>query len=606
MTTTLWGLPTRLGLYIVSVIAVALPLFVLALVVIALEPPSWTTAGAVLLFFALALVSDLRPVPLDREGTSEVSIASVFAIAVAIMFGWRYAVPLAALSAGISMALTRRGYARLSFNVSMYALAAAAASSPLIVFGSVPAGDTVRLTVYILAGGALHLVVNGSLVSGAISLSERIPYRQVFLPGIRFGGPAFAIMSLLAALAANLWLTNPWMLVLLTGPLFTLSLYQRSALRSRIATHDARTDNLTGLGNHRAYQATLRERIEESQRDGEPFCLCLVDIDDFKQVNDLHGHPVGDEVLARLGVLLQAVDNGEAFRFAGDEFALLLSLDELHAYRAVEDAQHTFALDESSTGGSVTISVGIATFPTHATDVDQLQRTADAALYWAKAHGKNRACLYSPSTVPILTPQEHQRELERCGRLRAAESLVRFVDARDPSTAMHSQFVSEIAEAIGVELRLAPEEIENLRLAGLLHDIGKIALPDTILQAPRPLTHDEYAVARKHPELGHSLLDGMSVEPVDDWVLHHHEHWDGSGYPRGLAGEDIPLGARIVLVADAFEAMTAGRPYREALTREEALEELHDNAGSQFDPDIVRALERHIAATPEHLAKALA
>jgi diguanylate cyclase (GGDEF)-like protein len=607
MTKTVWGLPTRLAVYIAAVTAVALPLCALALVLIALEPPRWETGGAVLLFFALALVSDLRPVPLDREGNSEVSIASVFAIAVAIMFGWRYAVPLAALSAGISLALTRRGFARLCFNVSMYAIAAAAAASPVTVFGATTAGQSVRLTCYILVGGALHLVVNGSLVSGAISLSENIPYRQVFVPGLRFGGPAFGIMALLAALAANLWVANPWMLVLLAGPLFTLSLYQRSALRSRIATHDARTDNLTGLGNHRAYQAALRERIAESQRTGQPFSLCVVDVDDFKQVNDVHGHPVGDEVLARLGVLLQKVDHGEAFRFAGDEFALLISVDELRAYRAVERAQREFAADRSSGAGSVTISVGLATFPTHAADVDQLQRTADAALYWAKAHGKNRACLYSPSTVRILTPHEHQREMERSNRLRAAESLVRFVDARDPSTAMHSQFVSETAEAIGIELELEPEEVENLRLAGLLHDIGKIALPDAILGAPRPLTDDEYAVARKHPELGHSLLDGMGIEPVDEWVLHHHEHWDGSGYPGGLVGEEIPLGARIVLVADAFEAMTAGRPYREALTREEALDELYENAGSQFDLRVVQALERYVEAAPErHLAKALA
>jgi diguanylate cyclase (GGDEF)-like protein len=607
MTRTLWGLPNRLALYIAAVAAVALPLVVFALTMIAVEPPSRATGGAVLLFFLFVLVADLRPVPMDREGNSEISIANVFVVACAMVFGWRYAVPVASVSAGMSLTLARRGSARVIFNASVYALSAAAASLPVFALGAVSGTDSVRLSTYVLVGGALFLVANGLLVSGAISLSENVPYRKVIVPGIRFGGPAFAIMALLAALAANIWELDPWLLILLTGPLFTLTLYQRSALHSRIAAHDARTDNLTGLGNHRAYQAALREKIEESGRTGEPFSLCLVDVDDFKQVNDTHGHPVGDEVLARLAVLLRAVDHGEAFRFGGDEFALLIALDELSAYREVERVQGEFAADSLSGTGTVTISVGIATFPAHAADVDQLQRTADAALYWAKAHGKNRACLYSPSTVPILSPEELQRETERRVRLRAAESLVRFVDARDGSTAAHSEVVSTIAEAIGIELGLAPQDVSHLRLAGLLHDIGKIALPDAILRAPRPLADDEYEIARKHPAFGHSLLEGMGIEPVDEWVLHHHEHWDGSGYPSGLAGETIPLGSRVVLVADAFEAMTAGRPYRDALSVEDALDELQENAGSQFDPDVVRALERCLAAVPApRLVEALA
>jgi HD-GYP domain-containing protein (c-di-GMP phosphodiesterase class II) len=137
---------------------------------------------------------------------------------------------------------------------------------------------------------------------------------------------------------------------------------------------------------------------------------------------------------------------------------------------------------------------------------------------------------------------------------------------------------------------LDADAIERLRLAGLLHDLGKIGLPDAILHAPRALTAEEFAIVRRHPEFGHALLDGMGVEPVDEWVRHHHEHWDGSGYPVGLAGEEIPLGARIILVADAFEAITADRPYRKAQSADAALVELRRNAGTQFDPDVVAAL----------------
>jgi diguanylate cyclase (GGDEF)-like protein len=457
-----------------------------------------------------------------------------------------------------------------------------------------------------LLGGAAHLTVNVMLVSGAISISQGAPYHKVVIPGLRHGGAAFAIMVFLASLAADLWVMQSWLLVLLAGPLFTLTLYQRSALHSRIAARDARTDNLTGLGNHRAYQAALRERVEKSQRGGGPFSLCLVDVDNFKHVNDVYGHPVGDDVLTLIGELLFTIDDSEAFRFGGDEFAVLSSSDELSAYRQLERIQQKLGLVEASPAGPVTISAGIASFPAHADTAEELQRTADGALYWSKGHGKNRSCLYSPSVVRIYSPEELERETERNARLRAAKNLVRFVDARDPSTANHSEVVSTLAEAIGVQLGVEAEMIEHLRLAGLLHDLGKIGLPDAILKAPRRLTEEEFAIVKRHPEFGHSLLDGLGIEPVEEWVLHHHEHWNGSGYPDGLAGAEIPLGARIILVADAFEAITADRPYRPAQSEHAALEELRDNAGSQFDPVVVEALERHLERSGTTRFKALA
>jgi diguanylate cyclase (GGDEF)-like protein len=580
--------------YVALTALVAVPLIAAALARIALDPPSASTAATVVLFFALALIADLRPVPMDDNGKSEVSIASVFIVTSAILFGWRYAVPIAALSIGITYAVARRPVVRTGFNVSMYAISAWGAALPVALFGPVHGSQAGKLTAYVLLGGAVHLAVNVLLVSGAISISNNAPYRKVVLPGLRQGGGAFAIMVFLAALAANLWVMHSWLLVLLAGPLFTLTLYQRSALHSRIAIRDARTDNLTGLGNHRAYQAALRERISETDRSGMPFSLCLVDVDNFKHVNDIYGHPVGDDVLALIAEMLGAADNAEAFRFGGDEFAVLFSLDEMSAYRHVESIQRDLALIEASPAGPVTISVGIASFPAHADSAEELQRTADGALYWSKQHGKNRSCLYSPSVVRIYSPDELERETERNARLRAAKNLVRFVDARDPSTANHSEVVSALAEAIGLELALEAETVDHLRLAGLLHDVGKIGLPDAILKAPRRLTPEEYSIVKRHPEFGHSLLDGLGIEPVDQWVLHHHEHWDGSGYPHGLSGEQIPLGARIILVADAFEAITADRPYRPAQTEEAALAELRRSARTQFDPDVVAALTRYI------------
>jgi HD-GYP domain-containing protein (c-di-GMP phosphodiesterase class II) len=320
----------------------------------------------------------------------------------------------------------------------------------------------------------------------------------------------------------------------------------------------------------------------------------------------VYGHPAGDDVLVLIGEMLGAVQQAEAFRFGGDEFAVLVALDELSAYRELEQMQHQLALIEASPAGPVTISIGIASFPAHAQSPDELQRTADGALYWSKQHGKNRSCLYSPSVVRIYSPDELERETERNARLRAAKNLVRFVDARDPSTANHSEVVSALAEAIGLQLGVEAEMVDHLRLAGLLHDVGKIGLPDAILKAPRRLTPDEYAIVKRHPEFGHSLLEGLGIEPVEEWVLHHHEHWDGSGYPGGLTAEEIPLGARIILVADAFEAITADRPYRAAQSVEAALTELRDNAGTQFDPAVVEALQGHLAGSEKAALEALA
>ena len=196
---------------------------------------------------------------------------------------------------------------------------------------------------------------------------------------------------------------------------------------------------------------------------------------------------------------------------------------------------------------------------------------ADAALYWAKNHGKNRSCIYSPSVVRIFTSAELAETAERNARLRAAEGLIRVVDAKDTYAGAHSQSVSRLVEGIARAMGLEEEVVEQVRLAGLLHDLGKIAIPDAILQKPGRLDPEELRTMREHADLGYRLLEGLGVSPVDRWIRHHHEWWDGSGYPLGLAGEEIPLGSRIILVADAFDAMTSDRCYRAARTPRRAL-----------------------------------
>ena len=585
---TFFGLP-RLGAYVGAVVLLAATGVAVSAAHLAGDPPRTSTWLGMGLFLAFGLVAELHPVPLDDKG-SQVSLGFVFNVAALLIFGWAAAIPIAALSILVPMLWQRLGVTKAFFNGGAYAIAAAAASVPRMV-GVIHAHDIVRMSIYAFIAGLVFVLVNVGLVAGAVSLASSTSYRSAFVEIIRYSGQALAIMAFLAALAANLWRLEPALLLLLAGPLFALGLYQRTALRSRMAVRDSLTDNLTGLGNHRAYQAMLRERIAQAKHDRNGFSLAIVDVDDFKRINDTYGHQVGDDVLVALAEIFQAVGDGQAFRCGGDEFALMFGGDGSTAFEhvtRVQDAVAGLGLTP------VTISVGIATFPSQAEDADGLQRMADGALYWSKHHGKNRSFVYSPKVVRIHSAKDLEWETERSARLRAAKNIVRFVDAKDPSTANHSETVSALAAAIGTELGLDETVVDQLALAGLLHDIGKIGIPDSLLQAPRSLTSAEMETIRSHPALGYSLLEGLGIAPIDEWILHHHENYDGSGYPDRLTQGEIPLGARIIRVADAFEAMTADRPYRAAQSVGYALTELRANAGVEFDPVAVAAVEAHI------------
>jgi diguanylate cyclase (GGDEF)-like protein/putative nucleotidyltransferase with HDIG domain len=545
----------------------------------------------VILFFGLALLADMKPVPLDVENERVVSLAFVFVVSSQILFGWEYAVLSAILGVLISQMVERRPFMRSVFNAAVYGLAAFASAIPVFLLGD--SGGLGMITFFAFAGGAAYVIVNVVLVCGALAILSGQPFLPLTRENLGHSGPAFVIMAFLAALAASLWTTDPRLLVLLAGPLFTLTLYQRTALSTRVATRDALTDSLTGLGNHRSYQARLREALERAEDTGGEISLCLLDVDEFKSCNDRYGHPVGDQILVELSRLfVEGRDDVAAFRFGGDEFALLLEENEEDAYRFVEDLHGRIAFTEFAHHQPVTITVGIASYPGYASTADELQQVADGALYWAKRHGKNRSCVYSPSVVRIYSPNELAEIAERQARLRAAENLIRIVDSKDTYTGEHSQAVARLVEAMARQLELDDETTEQLKLAGLLHDLGKIAIPDTLLKKPGCLEPDERRLVRAHVQFGHSLLEGLGIEPVDSWVLHHHEHWDGSGYPDGLAGEEIPFGSRVILVADAYDAMTSDRTYRRASTASQALAEIRRRAGAQFDPAVVSALER--------------
>jgi diguanylate cyclase (GGDEF)-like protein len=588
------GYPPRLLTLIATAFALAIPVVVGAVVSIALDPPGAAEGLAVLLFLALALVAELKPVPLEEDKLSTVSLAFVFILASVILFGWAPAVLVAAISALVAQLVERKPFDRTAFNTSVYSLSAFAAALPVFVLG--PAmDDPATITFEALIGGAAFVAVNFAFISLAISFHQRLPAIPLLTEELRLVGPAFAIQAFLAALAAALWATDARLLVLMAGPLFTVTLYQRSSLASRRATKDAHTDSLTRVGNNRAYELGLTNALEVASDDGSQLSLCLVDVDDFKQINDTHGHPLGDQILVEIARLLNpGSDCVGTFRFGGDEFAIVLACGETKARGHIEALYGRISSARFSHEARTTVSVGLATYPDQALDVESLEQAADSALYWAKLHGKNRFCAYSAAIAEAQTPAEVERRVERQARLRAAENLIRVVDAKDEYTGAHSERVALLVESIARQLELDDEHVEQLKLAGRLHDLGKIAIPDRVLQKPSALTvHEERQLAH-HPQLGASLLDGMDIRPVDLWIKHHHEHWDGSGYPHGLAGEEIPFGSRLILVADAYDAITTDRSYREAATPDEAIVELRRNAGVQFDPSVVAALEAYL------------
>jgi HD-GYP domain-containing protein (c-di-GMP phosphodiesterase class II) len=247
----------------------------------------------------------------------------------------------------------------------------------------------------------------------------------------------------------------------------------------------------------------------------------------------------------------------------------------------------------------VTVSAGVATYPTQGSGRDELIRLADSALYWAKKDGKNRVRAYAAESVLRANLGRLADTPDRAARYRAAESLARAVDERDAFAGSHSQRVGDYSARISRRLGADESSIELTRLAGHLHDLGKLAIPEELLRKPSALSDAERLVLERHPQIGYQMLESLGVEPVAVWVLHHHERWDGAGYPNHLAGDQIPLGSRILFVADAYDAMTSEHGYGERISQQEALAELERCAGAQFDPAVVRALAEELLAAAE-------
>jgi len=385
--------------------------------------------------------------------------------------------------------------------------------------------------------------------------------------------------------------------VLLTGTfavagVFLVTLRERVGRLIDQLTDAASTDPLTGLLNRRGFQSVIDNELARSERGLRSFTLLMCDCDFFKHLNDQLGHHAGDEALQAIGRLLEENKRriDVAARVGGEEFALVLpETDQHEAFIVAERLRSRFADGFADQPVPLTLSLGVATYPTHGMTADALLRAADEALYAAKALGRDRTVLYSAEVQGILSTGNGKVPNRGHAHLATVLNLAEALDMRDTGTARHSQTVGRYCELMARELGLPAEHLERVRVAGILHDIGKIGVPDAILRKPGPLTDEEYAQMRKHPEIGARILCGAELDDIRGWILAHHERPDGQGYPSRLTNEEIPLEAKILAVADAYEAMTSDRVYRKAVGAQAARRELERCSGSQFDPDVVGA-----------------
>ena len=384
---------------------------------------------------------------------------------------------------------------------------------------------------------------------------------------------------------------------------------------ARLATVEtlATTDQLTGVLNRQASLRRLAAELERSSRYGSPLMVGLADIDHFKRVNDTYGHAAGDIVLRHVAQLIRGhLRSGDTVgRYGGEEFLIVLPETDVDRAAAAADklrrlvGRTPVALPDGEQL-AVTISIGVAAGSGQGLRLDTITRDADTALYAAKSLGRDQVYLFKElddeRTIhrsPITTSARD--EAVAVGRLAAEaaeDRLTEILSPRNGWSGKPSQLIADLSIRLASAVGLPEGEIRRIRTASLLHDVGKIAIPEELLSKPRELSSSEWRSVMEHPKVGQIVLEQAgAMRDAATIALHHHEWYDGSGYPHGLAGADIPLGARIVAIADAYEAMISSRPYKGPKTHVEALAELRRCAGTQFDPELVEVFVSQIADT---------
>jgi diguanylate cyclase (GGDEF)-like protein len=447
------------------------------------------------------------------------------------------------------------------------------------------------------------VVLLGAACIATVRVSGR-PRHQMSLPAT----PALVLYPLLAGLSVALVFRpgvvvgnapiGQAVLLLVAAALFCFTV----SLRRRENSGDAQlfdtptVDALTRVASHRVFQDRLAHECDRAYRFGATFLLVMLDLDNFRTINERHGHRIGDRVLLELSrkfrTQLREIDM--VARFGADQFAMLLPHTfEKGGIEVAERLRRTIAawVFPVSTSAEVrlTVSIGVCSYPQDGISPQEMIEAAQKALTFAKAMGGNQVQL--SRDLPAREQVGNVVSLPHSGREAIVRSLAAAVDVRDGYTREHSRLVSELSAAVARRIGLPSSDIARISVGALLHDVGKIGVPDAILAKESKLSPEEWECIREHPELGKRIVEqAPELTDVVPLVFHHQERWDGSGYPAQLRGEDIPLGARIIAAADAYHAMRSSRPYRAGRTHREATRELLRCSGEQFDPRVVEAL----------------
>jgi diguanylate cyclase (GGDEF)-like protein len=538
-----------------------------AAVGLAADQPELSVLLGIAALLLAAAIAEAFPLPIQGIPIGATSLASLFVVGTGALYGWEAATVAAFAVQLLVEPIRRQPLIRLAYNASVYSLAGAAAGLTAEALEGTVVG------VEVPASTAAFYAVDLVLVALVVSRSEGDRFVPLLRRTVQATSLVLVIMASLALILVVLWETEPLLSLLLFAPLVAYDLHQRSMLRALEAMQSATTDPLTALGNRRRFE----ERVEGELRRGRGLSVCLLDLDGLKRLNDTLGHQEGDRALKAVAERLDA--GGEAFRIGGDEFALLLVEVEAEEARPLVEA---LLVDLELDGQPLRVSGGIASHR-DADSVEELVERADEALYERKRKSPGRVGVAQPRRADVRVVEVGE---ERAVSIQAATNLARAVEA----DARHSEGVEWLSHRIARRLGLPHDEAALIALAGRVHDLGKLAIPEEIRDKPGPLDSDEQLVLSRHPTVGAHMLVSLGLGRIADWVCHHHERWDGQGYPDGLRGEEIPIASRIIAVADAYDAMTGERAYGgRPRTRDDALLELLRCAGHEFEPRIVAA-----------------